>query len=258
MYRRAIYGWSVAQADRIIAVSEFTRQSVIAHYGLGHCADRIHTVRHGCSVVADHEEQPRGAADGGLAYIYYPAITHPHKNHLQLLRTVALLRQRGEFPYRLVLSGERTRHWREVRAGIRRLGLRDLVSHEGFVSFERVRELYRGARAVVFPSSYEGFGIPVAEAIAHGKMLITSDIDVFRELGVPEPCRVDFADADALSRALQQTGPTVLERPLPTWRETARQTLDLLRQTAALARPILFEPARPAAALRPARLAKVA
>ncbi|MGQ0634172.1 MAG: glycosyltransferase family 4 protein [Planctomycetaceae bacterium] len=256
LYRRAIYGWSVAQADSIIAISEFTRKSVIAHYGLGE-PQRVHTVRHGCRAAERPDEPPAANCATGPAYVYYPAVSHPHKNHLQLLLTVAALRARGEFPYRLVLSGTRTAHWRVLQAEIRRLGLGDIVTHAGFVPFEQVRELYRGARAVVFPSSYEGFGIPVAEAIAHGKSLITSDIEVFRELGVPASCRIDFADPAALSRALQQTGPTVLERALPTWRDTARATLELLRQTAIAARPIPFQAAEPATP-EPVRLANAA
>ena len=142
------------------------------------------------------------------------------------------MRATGDFSFPLVLSGVKTRYWRTLEKEIERLSLQSVVVHHGFLPYSRVQALYSAASAVVFPSAYEGFGIPVVESVAIGKKVITSDIEVFRELGVPDAFRVDFDDPAALLQALMDDQPTVLERPVQTWLETARQTLAVLRKTA--------------------------
>lgn len=229
-YRRTIYGESLQRADRIITVSNYTRCCLLEHYSLHDRADRIATVHHGYRPIAEPLPNPGEVSGGSEPFLYYPAVSHPHKNHLQLFHSVARLRAAGMFPYRLVLSGEQTSNWARLRREIRRLELDEVVCHLGFLPFAQVCDLYREATAVVFPSKYEGFGIPIVEAASLGKRLITSRLEVFRELGVPEPFRIDFDDPAALHRALESDRPNVLERPPQTWRETTRQTLEIVRQ----------------------------
>jgi glycosyltransferase involved in cell wall biosynthesis len=230
-YRGCIYEWSIRRAERVIAVSDYTRRSLVEHYELHDVADRIHTVHHGTE-MGTKEDRLALAPEAAPPYLYYPAVSHPHKNHLELFRTLARLRRRGECPYRLVLTGLKTRYWARLARELRNLGMTDWVSHLGHVSYERVRAAYQGAAAVVFPSAFEGFGIPVVEAVSFGKKVITSDLEVFREIGVPDGLRIDFTRPEELLRALNQPGPTVLTRPVQSWRETARQTLDVARMAA--------------------------
>jgi glycosyltransferase involved in cell wall biosynthesis len=236
-YRNSIYGPSLDAADRIIAISEYTRRCLIEHYQLQERASQIDTVHHGFRLFGQPRVPRSGADRSAGPFVYYPAVSHPHKNHLQLFRAVARLHAAGDFPFQLVLSGVKTRYWRTLEKEIKRLNLQQVIEHHGFLPYSRVQSLYRAASAVVFPSSYEGFGIPVVETVAIGKKVITSDIEVFRELGVPEVFRVDFDDPAALLRALTHNKPTVLERPVQTWQETTRQTVAILRKTA-MSRPV--------------------
>jgi glycosyltransferase involved in cell wall biosynthesis len=137
------------------------------------------------------------------------------------------------FDAQLILSGIQTSHWRTLSRQIRRLNLDQTVRHVGYVPYDRVRQLYRGADCVVFPSSFEGFGLPVLEAVEAGKKILVSQLEIFSEIGVPRRFQIDFADPGQLYRALQEPGPTVLERHPWTWDESAAATMAALRSTAA-------------------------
>ena len=76
------------------------------------------------------------------------------------------------------------------------------------------------------------FGLPVVEAVEWGKKVLASPLEVYREFGVPEDSMVDFADAEAVWRAMQEPGPTQLSKAPMTWEECARSHLAILRQTA--------------------------
>jgi glycosyltransferase involved in cell wall biosynthesis len=237
-YRNRSYPAAMASADRIIAVSEATRRSVLKHdRGL---AERISVVPHGVRSITPESIEPRDDLPG--PYLYYPAATLPHKNHEQLFRSIAQLRAADAFPYHLVLTGERPPHWRHLRRLCRRLQLQNVVSHLGYVSYDMVLRLIRGAECVVFPSGFEGFGIPVVEAAALDRKVITSQLDVFEELGVPPARRIDFTNPDAFARALaDSSSPSLLRQPW-TWSACARATLDVLRAAAETPRAVPIGP----------------
>lgn len=228
LLRATIYPRSLRQADRVVAISEFTRRTVIEK-----CAadpGKITAVPFGQMQPDLSKVQP--ADDLPRLYLYYPAATFPHKNHVTLLRTFAALKNRGGWPYKLVLTGKQTEHWAALRKLIDELGLAGDVVHPGFIAYDKVMGIFQGASAIVFPTRFEGFGLPVVEAVAFGKKTITSRLEVFDEIGVPRRWQIDFARPDELAAALSQEGPTVLERPLSTWTQNVSRTLDLLREAA--------------------------
>ena len=112
------------------------------------------------------------------------------------------------------------------------MDLDEIVRHVGYVSYERVRRLYRGADCVVFPTAFEGFGLPVMEAVESGKKILVSPLEVFDEIGVPKRFQIDFSDPEQLHRGLREPGATVLENPPWTWDESATATMAVLRRTA--------------------------
>jgi alpha-1,3-rhamnosyl/mannosyltransferase len=92
-----------------------------------------------------------------------------------------------------------------------------------------VAQLYHGAEAVVLPSQFEGFGLPVLEAVAFGRRVITSRLAVFDEVGLPAANQIDFTQPDQLLEAMRLPVPTVLTHPPQTWDDCARATLEVLR-----------------------------
>ena len=107
------------------------------------------------------------------------------------------------------------------------------MRHLGFISYEQVQRLSGGsADCILFPTTFEGFGLPVVEAFEARKKIIVSRLKIFGELGVPDRFQIDFADPDQLDAAIRLPGITTLLRRPWTWQETATATLDVLAHEA--------------------------
>ena len=181
LYRSLTYDRRILRADSIVAVSESTRASVVTRLGVA--LERVRVIPPGIdgdffTPAADgdaHAGRVRAQRSTGAAgpMLYYPARGLPHKNHSTLFKTMVIMRQR--LPgIRLVLTGG---------DGDSIGPLPDGVTHEGRVSRERVRELYRTANALVFPSLFEGYGLPPLEAMACGTPVACSHAG-----SLPEVC----------------------------------------------------------------------
>jgi len=240
-FRQAIYPYSMRRADRIVAISDFTRRTVLERYGCP--PSKLVTVPHGYEPAPTATIEPDTTIDG--PYLYFPAATLPHKNHRALLRSLAVLWHTGRCDLRLVLSGQQTRHWDTLAREIEQLGIEPWVVPLGYIPYQRVWRLYQGAECVVFPSMFEGFGLPILEAVAFQKKIIVSRLEVFDELGVPKRFQIDFSDPEQLAGALAEPGRTVLKRKPWSWQECAAATLDELLVLANGARmPRLYDPQR--------------
>ncbi len=231
LVRNQGYASSIYRAERIIAISQVTKDTVVEHYGVN--PERVTVIPHGVDPPAC--DLPPGDPGVTRPYLYYPAVSLPHKNHAVLFESVARLKAQGRFDYELVLSGIQTRHWKTLRRQIHKLGLDETVRHLGFISYERVQRLFRGAECILFPTTFEGFGLPVVEAFEAGKKIIVSRLKIFHELGVPERFQIDFADPDQLHAAIRLPGVATLRRQPWTWQEAAGATLDLLLEEASRA-----------------------
>ena len=227
-FRPRVYPRSLERAAAVIAISQFTLDALEERCALSP----------GRGVVIPLGVEPRDATvprgpppelEAGR-FLYCPAATWPHKGHDRLLRTYAALRASGDVSGPLVLTGQRTRLWeRELLPLARALGIAGDVRHRGFVSRAEVDELLASAQAVVFPTRYEGFGLPVVEAAVAGARVVASRLRVFDEIGLPRENQVDFDDPRQVARALQLPAPTRLEREPLAWSEVARRTMGVLR-----------------------------
>ena len=228
-FRAAIYPASMARAARLLTISGFVRTTVLERCGIAPA--KVTAVPLGYEPRDASAVTPTDRVAG--PYLYYPAATFAHKNHAALLRAYAALRRRGDLAERLVFTGLRTRVWPGLERLARELGVGEDVVHLGYLPYPETRRVYAGAAAVLFPSRYEGFGIPVLEAaVEFGRKVITSRLPVFDELGVPPERQIDFGDPEALLAALRLPGPTVLGRRPSTWKECAARTLAVLREVA--------------------------
>ena len=161
-------------------------------------------------------------------------ISLPHKNHAVLFESIAKLAATGYFYYELILSGKQTKHWKSLERQIQRLGLEQTVRHLGFLPYEQVQRLYRGAECVLFPTTFEGFGLPVTEAFEAQKKIIVSRRPNFsrtwRSRGVSDRLRRSAAIGRGDSTTRRPRRGTVA-----TWRETACATLQVLVHEASCA-----------------------
>ncbi len=184
--RERLYRTFSAQAQTVIAPSQWGKRDLIAHYGLA--PDKIAVVPLGCMLEAYPMPTPDDLAAVRQkfslpeAFLFYPAYSWPHKNHLGLLDALALLRDRHGLSIPVVLSGGQNAHFAAIQRRIARLGLDDQVVCVGFVSPLELVSLYRLCTGMIFPSKFEGWGLPILEAFAAGAPVACARISPLVEL----------------------------------------------------------------------------
>jgi len=231
-FRATAYERSLRSANQVVAISNDVKKTLVEHKRLN--PGNIEVIHHGCDPCGDTSKvQPSKL---GFSYFYYPAATFPHKGHSNLFRSFSALKKRGDIHLKLILTGMKTSRWRALKRLAKSLGIENDVVHLGFVSYDNVLSLYAGAEAILFPTEFEGFGLPVMEAVQFDKKVICSRLGIFDELGVPRENQIDFRSPEQLRVALCRDGTTRLMITPITWRESVRQTFDLLRRTVEEAR----------------------
>jgi glycosyltransferase involved in cell wall biosynthesis len=200
----------IRAATLVIAVSEFTARETEELLGVSR--GRIRVVPNGVDPVFTRDG-PRAEGD----YVLAVGTLEPRKN---LHRTIAAAKRIG---VELRVVGEPG--WGVVDAG---------VAWQGRVDDEGLARLYRGARCLVYPSHYEGFGIPVAEALACGTPVVTSRSSAMEEVAGAAAVLVDPLDVDSIAAGIvEASSRTVDGFEPPTWDEAARLTVDVYREVAA-------------------------
>lgn len=240
-YRRA-----ALDADRIIADSDHTRQTLLDNYHVPE--DHVHVVPLGVDSeykrIEDMEFLERERELLGLTrpFLYYPAATWLHKNHGNLLAAVDILKSSGRFDGDLVLTGVATSARDSLIKSITELGLQDTVRVLGYLPYDKLPTIYNLARLMVFPSLFEGFGMPVLEAMACGCPVVCSNVTSIPEVGGTAVHYFDPSSpeqiADSIMRlwsdddALLDLRARGIERArLFSWEKTARATLEVYQQT---------------------------
>ena len=211
--RRRVFRHAFARADRVIAVSNAVRDEIIAF----HPAASVSTVYNG--VDPAEFVPPADAAIAaarmryGLPERYVLAIGHleARKNLGLLIEAIAALRDAGT-PRALAIVGNDGGTRDAVRARIAALGLGDLVTMIERADDAAVRALYAGCELLAFPSRYEGFGIPILEAMAADKPMVLADTPVFRELTLGEGLYFPVDDALAAAAAIEKVWGDPAER----------------------------------------------
>lgn len=136
-------------------------------------------------------------------YILTTGTLEPRKNLLRLLQAFAQLRAAG-YTGRLIHAGPRGWQYEDLVAEVARLNLQDAVTFLGRVPLHDLVGLYNGARFFVYPSLYEGFGLPVLEAMACGCPVITSHVSSLPEVAGDAALLIDPTDVAGLASAMQQ------------------------------------------------------
>jgi glycosyltransferase involved in cell wall biosynthesis len=169
--RRRIYTESIRRAEHLCAISEFTRQTLIERLEVPPA--RVTTVRLAADPIYHLESPYRGRSSRVLQryglrsgeYLFYPAHTWPHKNHRVAFRALRLLRDGYGLDPWFVCTGSPKEAQGELVSLIDELKLRDRVRFLGYCPETEMPGLYEGAAALVFPSFFEGFGLPLLEAM---------------------------------------------------------------------------------------------
>lgn len=183
---RYIIATSCRRANRIIAVSEGTKQDIVKYLKIN--PEVIDVVYEGVptrlrSVVNPNKvEMIKSKHNITSPFFLYVGQWRNHKNLVRLIRAFAIVRRRYNLDYQLVLIGKVDPLAPEVPDTIKQLGLQDSVIITGYVADSDLPDFYSAAEAFVFPSLYEGFGIPPLEAMAAGTPVISSNASVMPEV----------------------------------------------------------------------------
>lgn len=186
--RNRDYGFAIDRADALIAISEFEKQNFRTFFG----KKDVHVVHHGGYLAEHYNESAarRLKAEGIIPdgdYVLYPAVPWRHKNHYRLIEAVRLLRRfLDPQGVKLILTGALEHSSRSKP--LFELLLRAEPEHKGielrgFIKDVELATLFKNAKAMIFPSIYEGFGIPLVEAMQMGTPVLAAKMTA-----APEVC----------------------------------------------------------------------
>ncbi len=206
LYARVMIRRALKRADRIVTVSYNSKRDLVDYFGIA--PSRIDVIYNGVASRfrpdVPPEERERVAARYGLPrpYLLFLGGEKPHKNVRNVLRAFAEALRARPLPHALVLAGPMPTNRSRVEALISALDLDARVFRPGIVPEEDLPGLFAGADAFLYPTLYEGFGLPVAEAMACGTPVLTSSTSALQEIAGGYAYLVDPMDVDAIARGI--------------------------------------------------------
>ena len=226
-----------ARADMVAVASSWVKRDLVESYRLS--ADKIRVIPLAPPVQAYQQpseadlERAHSALSLPEDFLFYPAQTWPHKNHLTLLRALALLRETQGLQVPLVCSGQTTPYLDAIETTVEELGLAEQVRFVGFVSPLELLCLYGRCRALILPTLFEAGSFPMAEAFGVGTPVACSNVTSLPEQAGDAALLFDPRDIEQIAEAVRRLWmDPELRRTLiargherirsSTWRGTAR------------------------------------
>lgn len=242
-YLNVVVPRSIHRADHLIADSRNTAQDLESTWP--NLEGRISVVQGAVDLgvfrrVSDREalhaaRQKYAIGDG--PYVFALSTLEPRKNYPRLIRAFYAARRDSGLPHRLVIGGKKGWLFDEIFATVQELGIENEVHFPGFVDDADLPALYSGAEFFAYPSLYEGFGLPVIEALACGTPVLTSDNSCLPEAGGDGALYVDAESVESIAEGLTRlaTQPELRARLAAageihgrsfTWKRSLRQLLE--------------------------------
>jgi len=231
---------AVHRASHLITISETTKRAVCEAYEINPA--RVDVVYPGVDHATFRPDVAR--TKRSTPYVLAVGTLQPRKNHVMLIRAFKQLCARRRDPIELLIAGQRGWMWEPIEEEARKPPFADRVHLLGYVADEQLPSLYAGAELVAIPSFYEGFGLPLLEAMACGAPLIAANIPAFSEATADAALMLDPHDTEAWMEGMlellgsnerhQQLREKGLARARQfSWERTARETLAIYRKVAA-------------------------
>jgi glycosyltransferase involved in cell wall biosynthesis len=238
----------IRKLDMILTVSENSKKDIMNFCGIS--GDRIVVTPNGVD-LSIYSPGDREVAIQIIknkyhfeppCFLYVSRIEHPGKNHVRLIQAFDALKKRTKIPHQLILAGSAWSGADEVMKAAEEAQFRQDIKFIGFVAGEDLPNLYRTADIFVFPSLYEGFGMPLLEAMACGTPVVCSNLSSMPEVAGDAALLFDPYDEEDMSAKLQKLVEDDLLRSdlvakgfnrakIFSWTSTARQTLDVIAST---------------------------
>lgn len=236
LYKRSMARWTMKKSAALIAVSEFTRQEILSRF-----PDSQTPVFVARNAVDPVQQQSRLRPE--YPFLLFVGTLETRKNVVRLVEAYSSLRTRERIAHRLVLAGGQGWGGKEILAAIQKSACKEDIEARGYVSQGELERLYQSTDAFIYPSLYEGFGLPILEAMAHGAPVICSDIAPHREVAADA---ADYFDphstaslAEAMERVLGSSGRQEALRikgyrrvELFSWEDCARRHIEVYASVA--------------------------
>ncbi len=192
---------AVSQSDKIIAISQQTKSDLIDTYNISE--DKIEVIYQTCHAsfknkkTEEEKDVIRSKYNLPRHFILNVGTVEPRKNAFQIVKSIEKL------DIALLIIGRKTNYAKEIMHFVERKGMAKRVIFMEGLSMQELATIYAMADLLVYPSKFEGFGIPIIEALYSGLPVITSNSGVFPEAGGPSSCYIDPEDIDAIQSAIE-------------------------------------------------------
>lgn len=207
--RERLHRAACRTAHTVVVASEFVKRDVVGRYGVS--PSKVQVIPWAPPPLTEaarrnaEDSAPTVRAKFRLAshpFALYPAMTWEHKNHLRLLESLALLRDRESLEVHAVCTGFKTDFWPHVERRMLELGLEGQVRFPGFVTQEDLGALYRAAHSVFIPTLFEAASAPMFEAWQHGAAVACSSVTSLPEQAADAALLFDPTSVEGIARAL--------------------------------------------------------
>jgi len=241
-------GLAINKADKIIAVSKSTKSDILKFYPKIK-ADKIRVIYHGFdgdlyqSTFQDNFKAETLKKYGlkSKKYMLYVGAIQPRKNLKTLVRAFEIYKKENKNDFKLVIAGGRAWCWEDTIEAVEKSFVRDSIVLTGRISFENLAILQQNAIIFVFPSLYEGFGIPILEAFAAGIPVVASRNSSLEEVGGEAVEYFESSNEKELSQKIAKViGNPELQKNMISegfeqlnkfsWEKCAEETLDFLKK----------------------------
>lgn len=241
--RKRLTDGTVANTDLILTISEYSKKTLMEKYGLPE--EKIKVTYLDADSSFDKPIDPYVLADIRAdlpeEFILFPANMWPHKNHINLIKGFAIAKKRQDIPLRLVFTGARERESTQIGEVIEASGLRDQIKYLGYLPQEHMRYIYRCATMLAFPSLFEGFGIPLVEAMASDLPIICSTSSCVPEIAGDAAVLFDGKSPEEIADAIlkvyndRELRNDLIQkgrrrRGLFSWEECAKETISYIQK----------------------------
>jgi glycosyltransferase involved in cell wall biosynthesis len=202
-YARMSMAMAARRAARVITVSESSKRDILRYFDID--PEKITVIpnaydeRFGIEPIEEDVVRVRERYQLHDEFVLYAGNVKPHKNLERLIDAFQIVRSRGLDRLKLVLIGDDISKYASLRRAVHQHQLHKYVRFLGYLPEETLAVLYRLAGVFVFPSLYEGFGLPPLEAMASGTPVVTSNVSSLPEVAGDAAVLVDPYDADAIA-----------------------------------------------------------
>jgi len=195
------------RVERIISVSSFTKADIVEHYGISPAKIKVacNGVRKEFQVLnARRKENIKALYSDGQDYFFYLGSVHPRKNVARLIEAFGLFKQATNASIKLLIGGRLAWQTGEIKTALEQSAVEQDIKLLGYIEDSRLPDLLGAALALTYPSLFEGFGVPILEAMHAEVPILTSNLSSLPEVAGEAAILVDPTNTQAMAIGLKR------------------------------------------------------